>query len=170
MSSSADSSFRLPIFIDTMTFDDRHEKLFRDFHRQMDTDFSRMRRREFDSDFDRMTRDFYHLRPRSAGSCGGGSSVGGGGSRQRLREDFGSKESLDEDTTSRLIIDNASGGPRKFQISFDVKEYRPDDISVKVDLINMCCRICNTSQFTMIIMHKLVNYAIHHTVYHDNYA
>lgn len=148
MTSSLDPlshSHRLPIFVDTMTFDDRHERFVRDFRRRIfdddgtfsTFDSSEQRRREFNNDFDRMSRDFVHLRPRSAG---GGSTTSSRLSRGGTGELGGSRESLDDDATSRLIVDTGNN-TRKFYISFDVREYRPDDISIKVSFIFMKCAI-----------------------------
>ena len=70
----------------------------------------------FDDDLDSLCKDFFELKPRNP-------------LLSKVNWD-GSRESLDEDTAYKPT---SQGSGRKFQVSFEVKDYEPQDISVKVD-------------------------------------
>lgn len=138
-------SHRLPIHRDELSFDERTERLMRDVRRRMDEDLQRFgfgRSRVGlggggslfgGSDLFSRDHDFFQLRP----SIGAGRESG-----SPRREEWGSRESLDDDTTKKLyrgtgagavVESQANGAGRVFSMNFDVKDYRPEDISVTVE-------------------------------------
>lgn len=116
----------MPIFHDDMTFHDRHERAFQEMQRRFDEDFGRRGfGRSFDDpwnwrdDLDRLCTDFYKLKPRS---------------RLGNLEEFGSRDSLDDDATTRnMYVEHPQTKSRTFHMSFDVRDYNPSDITVKTD-------------------------------------
>ncbi|KAK2153441.1 hypothetical protein LSH36_297g03052 [Paralvinella palmiformis] len=130
---ASERSRGLPIFHDDMTFRDRHERAFQEMQRRFEDDFGRRGfGRSFNDpwnwmdDLDRMSTDFYKLKP----------------SRSRLGnvEDFGSRDSLDDDsstTSTNLYVEHPQTKSRTFHMSFDVKDYNPGDITVKTDGDNL---------------------------------
>lgn len=140
------SGHRLQIKRDDMSFDERTENLMRDVRRRMDDDLQRLgfgRSRALGSIFTSphtsdlwsKDHDFFQLRP----SLGGGGGGGGRDSPSR-RDDWGSRESLDDVTTKRLyrggeaatslqgsegaVAAQTNGTGRVFSMNFDVKDYR----------------------------------------------
>ena len=121
-------STRLPIFRDDHSFRDRN---FGDIQRQMHHDLARhgfgtgstrmFPKWTMDDEMDKiMNNDFFELKPRNPKV----SSI--------RRDDYGSRESLDDDTVNNLYKINPQTQGRNFEISFDVKDYDPNEISVTV--------------------------------------
>jgi len=109
-----------------------------------------------------MSHDFFRLRPSSPGASALSSA---------RRDEFGSHDSLDDATVRGLFTDPAaltptgsassspaptagskglvaasSGGPRLFSMSFDVKEYDAEDISVTVEEQTMTVRATHRAE------------------------
>lgn len=151
---------RLPIFQDTRSFDERTEKLLKDVRKQIDSDLQNfgfgqknklLSTLEWGRDDDEkdptsklLSQDFFKLKPSKAASLlsssggGGGGAIGGSSLGSRLsspprKDDFGSHESLNEDATKRLYVDRGLQNGRMFCVSFDVKDYDAEDISVTVE-------------------------------------
>lgn len=84
-----------------------------------------------------LNRDFFKLRPTASAST---SSLLGHGSPDRLssppprKEDLGgSRETLDEETAKSLYVNQPQSEGRLFCMSFDVKDFEAEDISVTVE-------------------------------------
>ena len=70
--------------------------------------------------FHRMCDGFFRLKPRPAAV-----------DRVQRAAEFGSRESLDDDTLSSLIVEDPKTHGRQFEISFDVHEYPAEAISAR---------------------------------------
>lgn len=149
---------RLPIFQDSRSFDERTDRLLTEVRRQIDEDLqsfgfgsknllgsSRLNwpaEEEENPASKLLNRDFFKLRPTASTSA---SSILGQGasssSSDRLssppprKDDLaGSRETLDEETAKGLYVDRPqSGEGRLFCMSFDVKDFEAEDISVTVE-------------------------------------
>ena len=118
--SRRDVMSRLPIFRDDLSFHDRNRRAFDDMRHP----FTSTGSATWDDELDRMCRDFYQLRPSSD-------------PLRRLRTsggEMGSRESLDESAVRSMMIEDPQTKSRRFEMSFDVKDYDPKEISVKVGL------------------------------------
>ena len=118
------SFHRVPILRDDFSFQDRQSRLFNDMQHEMDRNFPRtFHSSPFENDFDRMCGDFMQLHPRDPFSR----------VRSTQGSDLkGSRESLDEGSLKSLFIEDPKTKSRMFQMSFDVHEYDPREVSVKV--------------------------------------
>lgn len=116
----------LPIFREDLSFHEKQQRMMEDMRKRMgmDQDFSSRplrHRSAFGDDFDQMCGDFFKLRPRDPLS------------QVRRSDDMsGSRESLDDGSLKSLFVEDPETKSRIFQISFDVKEYEPNEIVVKV--------------------------------------
>ena len=136
---------RLTIFKDDHSFDERTDRMLRDVRRKMDEDlqrfgFGRTQKKllstvNWDSDDDEddavaklMSRNFFKLKPQtsafSALQDGGGNGTSRKLSSPPQTDEFGSRESLE-------TYKSAEGQP--FSVSFDVKDYDAEDISVTAE-------------------------------------
>lgn len=120
---------RLPIFQDDQNFRDRTERMFRDMQLQMDHDLLRgfgtgvSRWPLLQDSQGRLGDDyFFQLKPRPLGSSQGG-AIG----------DRGSQEVLDDATVKNLFVEDPEHKSRVFRMSFDVNNYDPKDIQVRVE-------------------------------------
>lgn len=131
-------STRLPIFRDDRTFLDRYGRggLRHDIQRHMDEDWGGMGSRLnhpgslFDDDFDRICDDFYQLQPSSTAHRMGGLH----------REDMGLRASPDivnGGGGAANIVEDPVSKSRRFQISFNLRDYEPKDISLRVEGDNL---------------------------------
>ncbi|XP_076471001.1 uncharacterized protein LOC143300939 [Babylonia areolata] len=129
---------RIPINKESsLGFDDRQKRIWED----METDMER-RRREWEEEIEKMRKEFFMLRPEDEGLAGrlgrvtggaGGSSLPLGigerlGPRSRLLE---TSSSSDEGSRGMVVKDD-KGNP-VFKVLFDVHDYRPEEVSVKMD-------------------------------------
>lgn len=119
---------RLPIFQDDQNFRDRTERMFRDMQLQMDHDLLRgfgtgvSRWPLLQDSHGRLSDDyFFQLKPRPLGSTQG--ALG----------DRGSQEILDEATVKNLFVEDPEHKSRVFRMSFDVNNYDPKEIQVRVE-------------------------------------
>lgn len=115
-----------------MTFHERHQKAFEEMKRRMHEDMASApsffrRPLTFDTDWNSITKDMslFNLKP---------SGFAAPPAVERLKQDekFGSSESLDDATVNKCLQDDVSGA-RKFQCGFNVRDYDPKDISVRVE-------------------------------------
>ncbi len=131
-------SHDLPIFQDDLTFRDRHDSRFRGLQQQLHDDLSRAgfssgwSNWNWGDQLDRICGDVFNLRPKTSGL--GGMVESGGSPLYRTRGESGSRDSLDDvGRTKSLIMENPESKSRLFRTCFDVKDYEPEDIAVKVD-------------------------------------
>ena len=119
-SSGGSKMSHLPIYRDELSFQDRNRSRLDDMCRRMDADMRSPFKHSWDDEFERMCGGFYQLRP-STDSLG----------RRRKMPD--GAELLDEGSAVKsTFVDDPVTKSRRFETSFDVKEYNPEDISVKV--------------------------------------
>jgi HSP20 family molecular chaperone IbpA len=159
---------RLTIFHDDRSFSDRRERLLDDMRRQVDEDLKRFGfgRHHWSSDvlggpstsgsvfgtqsdwkgldpISRLSDDFFRLRPSSPATPGTLTS---------RRDDFGSGDSLDDGgTVTGVLTDFSQPGAagktgRQFCMSFDVKDYDAEDISVTVEDQTMIVRATHRTE------------------------
>lgn len=146
---------RLPIFQDSRSFDERTDRLLRDVRRQIDEDLQNFGfggknllgssklnwPGEADDQASKLlNRDFFKLRPSAGASASSLLGRGVGGSSDRLsspppRKDdlVGSRETLDDETAKGLYVNQSQSEGRLFCMSFDVKDFEAEDISVTVE-------------------------------------
>lgn len=122
---------RLPIFYDDQSFRNRTERMFRDMQLQMDQDMLKgfgtgvpkwplLQEPQSSS---RLGGDdyFFQLKPRSMSTI------------QGARGDRGSQEILDDATVQNLFVEDPQHKSRVFRMSFDVNQYDPKEIQVRVE-------------------------------------
>ncbi|KAK3103126.1 hypothetical protein FSP39_016686 [Pinctada imbricata] len=97
------SELHVPVKRDEMTFQDRQEKSWGDMEMKMEK-----RRKEWDDEFEKIRNEFFTLKP----------SEKLGGTVDKV------------DNLSTVYETEASG--RRFKVRFDVSEFRPEEIQVKV--------------------------------------
>ena len=122
----------IPIKKDEHTFEERQKNIWQDISKDIEKDFghseladsslfggmgSRMtqRRREWDDEIERMRRDFFSLKP----------SENRRGSSENLLDRF----SLDD----IFQDDPRHGSQKRFQVGFDVSQFKPEEISVRTE-------------------------------------
>lgn len=164
---------RLTIFHDDRSFRDRRERLLDDMRRQVDEDLKRFGfgRHHWSSDvlgspsglttstsswgqrsldpISRLSDDFFRLRPSSPASLEGRM-------RSSQLDEFGSHDSLEDGMVTGQLTEcqpsqsgagkNGGGGGRLFCMSFDVKDYDAEDISVTVEDQTMIVRATHRSE------------------------
>lgn len=102
------SELSVPIKQDDMNFQDRQMKVWEDMETKMER-----RKREWNDDFDRMRDEFFTLKP---------------GLADRRASTIG----LDKIGTLRTVYETQADGQQRFKVRFDVSEFKPDEIQVKV--------------------------------------
>jgi HSP20 family molecular chaperone IbpA len=103
---------RIPIQQDNLRFQERQNKVWEDMERDMD-----MRRKEWESDIDRMRGDFFNLRPCEDGL-------------DSLNEKFRFKDGIED---AKSVIEKDQNGRPVFRARFNVKDYQPEEVNVKMD-------------------------------------
>nr|KAG5685611.1 hypothetical protein BaRGS_022175 [Batillaria attramentaria] len=119
-------STRIPINKDGFGLEDRQKQIWED----METDMER-RRREWEDEIEKMRREFFMLRPEAeerAGSGGGGSTLPLGVTSPRSRL----LETVAADDSRGMVVKDDKGNP-VFKVLFDVHDYRPEEVAVKMD-------------------------------------
>lgn len=119
---------RIPINKETgsLGFEDRQKRIWE----EMETDMER-RRREWEEEIEKMRKEFFMLRPEGeaglrGGVAGGGVLPGLGlGPRSRLLD-------ASADESRGMVVKDDKGNP-VFKVLFDVRDYRPEEVSVKMD-------------------------------------
>uniref|UniRef100_A0A0B7ASS1 SHSP domain-containing protein n=1 Tax=Arion vulgaris TaxID=1028688 RepID=A0A0B7ASS1_9EUPU len=101
------SEIHVPIQKDNMGFQERQIKQWGDMENRMQE-----RRKLWEDEFDRMRQDFFTLKPT-------------GKSPQGLT-------SLNLDTSMRSMYETDADGVQRFKVRFDVSEFQPEEIQVKV--------------------------------------
>ncbi len=112
----------VPIHKDTKSFEERQKSiwddlqgtsLFDDMHQRME-----MRRREWDGEVSKMRKDFFRLKPMEE--------------RRDSSDNLLERLSLDD-----MFFDDAKGNPgsgdKQFRVSFDVSQFKPEEISVRIE-------------------------------------
>ena len=125
-------STRLPIFKDDRTFSDRHGRGFMDGGLS-DADWGlggRMNRSAWDDDFDRICDDFYQMKPSTSRRMGPLGGLRGDNREHRLSPDV-------TDGGGGNIVEDPNTRSRRFQISFNVSEYEPKEIALRVEGENL---------------------------------
>lgn len=103
-------STRIPISKDDFSFGDKKSKVWEDMERDMDK-----RRMEWDDEIERMRRDFFTLKPKSF---------------ETVSDKFKVTESVDD---VKSVIENDKNGQPVFRARFDVKTYKPEEVTVKME-------------------------------------
>ncbi|XP_045175088.1 small heat shock protein p36-like [Mercenaria mercenaria] len=102
------SELSVPIKRDEMDFQDRQMKVWEDMETKMEK-----RKREWSDDFDRMRDEFFTLKP---------------GLADRRASTIG----LDKIGALRTVYETEADGQQRFKVRFDVSEFKPEEIQVKV--------------------------------------
>lgn len=102
------SELKVPIKRDEMSFHDRQMKVWEDMETKME-----QRKRDWNEDFDKMRDEFFTLKP---------------GLADRRASSIG----LDKIGALRTVYETESDGHQRFKVRFDVSEFKPDEIQVKV--------------------------------------
>ncbi|XP_060584156.1 uncharacterized protein LOC132740294 [Ruditapes philippinarum] len=102
------SELSVPIKRDEMDFQDRQIKVWEDMETKMEK-----RKREWSDDFDKMRDEFFTLKP---------------GLADRRASTIG----LDKIGALRTVYETEANGQQRFKVRFDVSEFKPDEIQVKV--------------------------------------
>ncbi|XP_052218132.1 major egg antigen-like isoform X2 [Dreissena polymorpha] len=102
------SELSVPIKRDDMSFHDRQMKVWGDMETKMER-----RKREWNDDFDKMRDEFFTLKP---------------GLADRRASTIGP----DKLGTLQTLYDTDAEGHKSFKVRFDVSEFKPDEIQVKV--------------------------------------
>lgn len=102
------SELSVPIKRDEMNFHDRQMKVWEDMETKMER-----RKREWNEDFDKMRDEFFTLKP---------------GLADRRASTIG----VDKLGALRTVYETESDGQQRFKVRFDVSEFKPDEIQVKV--------------------------------------
>ncbi|XP_063401167.1 uncharacterized protein LOC134685385 [Mytilus trossulus] len=103
---------RIPIQQDNLSFQERQSKVWEDMERDMD-----MRRKEWESDIERMRGDFFNLKP-----CDDG--------LESLNDKFRFKDGMED---AKSVIEKDQNGRPVFRARFNVKDYQPEEVNVKMD-------------------------------------
>ncbi|XP_059142398.1 uncharacterized protein LOC131930040 isoform X2 [Physella acuta] len=112
---------RIPINKDNYNFDDRQKKIWEDMERDMER-----RRREWEDEIDKMRKEFFHLRPESSDF-----GLEGTGSPVRLPGQISSRVTDTDD--GKAVIEKDDNGQPVFRVRFNMKEYKPEEVNVKMD-------------------------------------
>lgn len=103
---------RIPIQQDNLSFQERQNKIWEDMERDME-----MRRKEWEADIDRMRGDFFNLKP-----CDD--------ELDSISDKFRFKDGLDD---AKSVIEKDQNGRPVFRARFNVKDYQPEEVNVKMD-------------------------------------
>lgn len=104
---------KIPIFKDDLSFEDRQRKVWD----EMEEDMER-RRREWEDEIEHMRKDFFSLKPERDGKF------------ETLSDKLSLSENLDD---ARGVIEKDSNGLPVFRARFNVREYKPEEVNVKMD-------------------------------------
>ncbi|KAL8563224.1 hypothetical protein ACOMHN_034748 [Nucella lapillus] len=129
---------RIPITKEAnLRFDDHQKRIWE----EMETGMER-RRREWEGEIDKMRKEFFTLCPEDQGGLGagglGGIKAGPGSSIPLgIGERLGPRSRLLETSSSAeesrgMVVKDDKGNP-VFKVLFDVHDYRPEEVSVRMD-------------------------------------
>lgn len=105
---------RIPIHQDDLSFEERQSKIWED----MEMDMER-RRKEWESEIDTMRTDFFHTKPDDS-------------KLESLTDRLGIADNRISD--ARTAIEKDQNGQPVFRAMFNVKDYKPDEVNVKMDI------------------------------------
>ncbi|KAK6192440.1 hypothetical protein SNE40_003908 [Patella caerulea] len=117
---------RIPITKDSFGFDDNRSKIWEDMERDMES-----RRREWEDEIEKMSSDFFTLRPETG--------------KFPLSDKFGLTDRMQPSRDDRAplrdegkaLIEKDERGNPVFRVRFDVSDYKPDEVNVKMDANKM---------------------------------
>lgn len=113
---------RIPITKD-YNFDDRQKKVWEDMERDMER-----RRREWEDEIDRMRKDFFTMRPDPPDF---GRALDSSGTLSRLPARMSGR--VQEEDDGKAIIEKDEHGQPMFKVRFNMKDYKPEEVNVKMD-------------------------------------
>ncbi|GFS00357.1 alpha-crystallin B chain [Elysia marginata] len=113
---------RIPITKD-YNFDDRQKKVWEDMERDMER-----RRREWEDEIDRMRKDFFTMRPDPPDF---GRALDSTGTLSRLPARLSGR--VQEEDDGKAIIEKDEHGQPMFKVRFNMKDYNPEEVNVKMD-------------------------------------
>lgn len=123
---------RIPINKDNYNFEDRQKKIWEDMERDME----RRRRdplsawshpgREWEDEIDKMRREFFNLRPENSEF-----GLEGSGTTSRLPARISGR--INESDDGKAIIEKDEKGQPVFKVRFNMQEYKPEEVNVKMD-------------------------------------
>lgn len=116
-------SHRIPIYQDDLDFADREGWLWDDMDRHMDMG-SRRHHRDWEDDFDMMQRDFFNRKPNFSRDKRHSMPVLTGRRIPIYTTDL---------NDTKAVIEKDQNGCPVYRARFNVKEYKPHEISVKMD-------------------------------------
>lgn len=101
---------RIPIQQDDLSFEERQSKVWEDMEKDMER-----RRKEWEDEIEKMRGGFFNLRPSSNGKI------------EALTDKLGSSDD------AKTVIEKDEFGRPVFRVRFNVSEYKPDEVNVKMD-------------------------------------
>ncbi|KAL3841362.1 hypothetical protein ACJMK2_019520 [Sinanodonta woodiana] len=102
------SELHIPVKRDDMDFQERQIKVWEDMETRMER-----RRKEWDDEFEKIRNEFFHLKP---------------GLAERRASTIG----LDKIDSLKTVYEQDAQGNQRFKVRFDVSEFKPEEIQVKV--------------------------------------
>ncbi|BFZ15520.1 hypothetical protein BsWGS_18559 [Bradybaena similaris] len=117
---------RIPITKDNYNFEDRQKKIWEDMERDMER-----RRREWEDEIGKMRKEFFHLRPENSEF----GRLQGTGTLARLPTRASGRISEADD--GKAIIEKDDKGQPVFKVRFNMKDYKPEEMNVKMDSIKI---------------------------------
>ncbi|GAB1598539.1 major egg antigen-like [Argonauta hians] len=125
-------STRIPIFKDDLSFEDRQSKVWEDMTRDMDR-----RRREWESEIENVRKGFFSLKPNgkfdNIASRLGDVDFGVG---SNIAAGIKPSACAEFDDATGIIEKDANGRP-VFKVRFDVRDFKPEEVNVKMDVDKM---------------------------------
>ncbi|KAK3101907.1 hypothetical protein FSP39_007248 [Pinctada imbricata] len=104
---------RIPIHQDDLSFEERQNKVWEDMEKDMER-----RRQEWEDEIERMRSDFFQLKPNSNGKL------------DALTDKISVKDTMDD---TKTVIEKDHNGRPVFRARFNVHEYKPEEVNVKMD-------------------------------------
>ncbi|XP_033752000.1 heat shock protein 67B1-like isoform X2 [Pecten maximus] len=105
---------RIPIHQDDLSFEERQSKIWEDMEKDMER-----RRKEWETEIDSMRTDFFHMKPDD-------NKLESMTDRLGIADSRGSSD-------ARTTIDKDQNGQPVYRAMFNVKDYKPDEVNVKMD-------------------------------------
>lgn len=110
-------SQRIPILQDDLTFEDRQGRIWEDMERDMER-----RRKEWEDEIERMRGDFFHMKPDISSN---------GNKLDAMQNRLTHTENFDD---AKTVIEKDQNGRPVYRARFNVKDYKPDEVNVKMDM------------------------------------
>ncbi|XP_021366019.1 major egg antigen-like isoform X2 [Mizuhopecten yessoensis] len=105
---------RIPIHQDDLSFEERQSKIWEDMEKDMER-----RRKEWESEIDNMRTDFFHVKPDD-------------NKLESMTDRLGIADSRTSSDAQTSIEKDQNGQP-VYRAVFNVKDYKPDEVNVKMD-------------------------------------